>query len=106
MALRRHLRWYDAKARRDAAEIRRVTRGNTRPNVGTVLLRDAFLEWAGGSALAEAEAGGRVSDLNGDALDFSEGAKLDARVTGIVATNGRVHDIMLEALRDVGDFWD
>tara|TARA_B110001452_G_scaffold141134_1_gene117340 strand:- start:1387 stop:2472 length:1086 start_codon:yes stop_codon:yes gene_type:complete len=67
--------------------------------------RENIWDHAAGALIVE-EAGGRVSDLNGDALDFSEGAKLDARVTGIIATNGKVHDMMLEALRDVGDFWD
>ena len=67
--------------------------------------RENIWDHAAGSLIVE-EAGGRVSDLNGDPLDFSAGAKLDARVEGIVATNGRVHDQLLEALREVGDRWD
>lgn len=44
-------------------------------------------------ALLVAEAGGRVSDLAGDALD------LDA--PAIVASNGRIHDAMLAVLKEV-----
>ena len=44
------------------------------------------------------EAGGRVTDLDGRALDFSRGRKLTAN-RGIAATNGRVHDALLAALR-------
>jgi myo-inositol-1(or 4)-monophosphatase len=47
---------------------------------------------AAGSLLVE-EAGGRVSDLTGGPLD------LDA--PAIVASNGRIHDAMLEVLREV-----
>lgn len=51
-------------------------------------------------ALVIAEAGGRVSDLEGRPLDFSGGRHL-ARSHGIVATNGRLHDRVLSACRDV-----
>jgi len=46
------------------------------------------------------EAGGRVSDTEGRPLDFSRGARLSAEVTGIVATNGVLHDKLLDALRE------
>jgi len=49
-------------------------------------------------ALVVEEAGGRVSDLEGRRLDFSGGAKLSPSVQGIVATNGAVHDELLDAL--------
>jgi HAL2 family 3'(2'),5'-bisphosphate nucleotidase len=49
-------------------------------------------------ALIVEEAGGRVSDLDGRPIDFSLGSQLDASVRGIVATNGVVHDAVLEAL--------
>ncbi len=51
-------------------------------------------------ALVMEEAGGRVTDLNGRQLDFSRGIRLDRNV-GIVATNGRIHDLVLEALEHV-----
>ncbi len=51
-------------------------------------------------ALAIEEAGGRITDLDGNPLDFSCGKKL-FRNRGIVATNGRVHDEVLKAIREI-----
>ena len=51
-------------------------------------------------ALVIEEAGGTVTDLNGRALDFSRGARLDDNI-GIVASNGRFHERVLEALEKV-----
>lgn len=44
------------------------------------------------------EAGGRVTDLEARPLDFSLGARLTGN-QGILATNGPVHDTLLEAVR-------
>ena len=44
------------------------------------------------------EAGGRVTDIHGRELDFSHGRRLEEN-RGIVASNGRVHDAVLEAIR-------
>ena len=49
------------------------------------------------------EAGGRVTDTNGKELDFSEGCrtgtgKMGEDVTGIVTTNGKMHEQVLQAL--------
>ena len=44
------------------------------------------------------EAGGRVSDISGKPLDFAQGVLLPASVTGIVASNGALHDTFLESL--------
>lgn len=44
------------------------------------------------------EAGGDMTDLNGQRLDFSLGRLLAASVTGIVASNGVVHKIILDAI--------
>ena len=44
------------------------------------------------------EAGGRVTDMFGDPLDFSLGERL-ANNTGILATNGVFHDALLDAIR-------
>ena len=52
-------------------------------------------------ALILAEAGGKITDLDGKPLDFSHGRTLQAN-RGICATNGLVHDAVLHALRDVG----
>jgi len=44
-------------------------------------------------------AGGTVTDVNGNALDFTH-APLLSENTGIVATNGRFHDDVLQALAE------
>ncbi len=46
------------------------------------------------------EAGGRVTDVNGKPLDVTAGRQLENN-TGIVATNGRIHDRVLAAVREV-----
>lgn len=43
------------------------------------------------------EAGGRVTDTRGEPLDFSRGRTLD-RNAGVIATNGRLHDRVLEVV--------
>jgi len=57
-------------------------------------------EWiwdhAAGAIVLE-EAGGRVTDLLGARLDFGQGRALTAN-RGVVATNGRLHDLVVEAL--------
>ena len=52
---------------------------------------------AAGALLVE-EAGGRVSDITGTALDFSQGPRLN-RNTGVVASNGSRHDQVIAACR-------
>lgn len=47
------------------------------------------------------EAGGRVTDVHGKPLDFGQGHLLSGNY-GIVATNGRFHDEVLDALDAVG----
>jgi HAL2 family 3'(2'),5'-bisphosphate nucleotidase len=61
--------------------------------------REKAWDHAAGSVIIE-EAGGRVSDLYGEPLDFSAGRFL-ARHHGIVATNGHLHDRVLAACREV-----
>jgi len=51
---------------------------------------------AAGALLVE-EAGGRVTDLDGHPLDFSRGRGLDQN-RGVLATNGPLHDLILEAI--------
>jgi 3'(2'), 5'-bisphosphate nucleotidase len=55
---------------------------------------------AAGSILVE-EAGGRVTDLTGEPLDFSAGRTL-ARNIGVLASNGLLHDTALEAIHRAG----
>ena len=52
------------------------------------------------ASLVVEEAGGKVTDLDGRALDFSEGATL-ARNRGVVASNGQLHGLALSAIRDL-----
>lgn len=44
------------------------------------------------------EAGGKISDLRGEGLDFSQGHTLEKNV-GVLATNGRLHFEVLECLQ-------
>jgi 3'(2'), 5'-bisphosphate nucleotidase len=62
--------------------------------------REMVWDQAAGSIIVE-EAGGRVSDLDGKPLDFSQGRTL-ATNRGVLATNGRLHDALLAGLRAIG----
>lgn len=62
--------------------------------------RERIWDHAGG-VIAVEEAGGRVTDVNGAALDFSRGRALEAN-SGVVVSNGAVHDALLEALEIIG----
>ncbi len=55
---------------------------------------------AAGSLVVQ-EAGGRVTDLRGQPLDFSCGRRLE-RNQGVLASNGLLHDRVLEALEELG----
>ncbi len=59
--------------------------------------REKVWDHAAGSLVLE-EAGGRVSDLDGQPLDFSKG-RLLGNHHGIVCTNGAIHDQVLAACR-------
>lgn len=58
---------------------------------------DAVWDQAAGSLLIE-EAGGRVTDLAGQPLDFTSGRRL-CRNTGMLASNGVLHTATLEAIK-------
>jgi 3'(2'), 5'-bisphosphate nucleotidase len=62
--------------------------------------REKIWDQAAGAILIE-EAGGRVTDMHGDALDFSCGRTL-TRNAGIVASNGHLHARVIDVLRDRG----
>ena len=65
--------------------------------------RPGYREWiwdqAAGVVVIE-EAGGRVTDAYGRALDFGKGRRLEEN-QGIVATNGTLHDRVIEQVRKV-----
>jgi 3'(2'), 5'-bisphosphate nucleotidase len=62
--------------------------------------REKVWDQAAGSIVIE-EAGGRVSDLDGKPLDFSQGRTLAAN-RGVLATNGLLHDAFLTGLKSIG----
>lgn len=59
-------------------------------------IRENMWDHAAGTLMVE-EAGGRVTDLHGRPLDFSSGHKMKNSF-GVVASNGRFHDRILEGL--------
>lgn len=61
------------------------------------LYREAIWDQAAGALIVE-EAGGRVTDLDGLALDFTTGRHL-LRNRGIVASNSLLHDAVLDVVR-------
>jgi 3'(2'), 5'-bisphosphate nucleotidase len=61
--------------------------------------REMAWDQAAGSIIVE-EAGGRVSDLDGKPLDFSQGRTLAAN-RGVLATNRYLHDTLLAALKQI-----
>ncbi len=63
------------------------------------IYRERVWDHAAGMLVVE-EAGGRVTDLSGRPLDFSRGARLENN-TGIVATNGTLHDTLLTAIQSI-----
>ncbi len=62
--------------------------------------REKIWDQAAGSLILE-EAGGRITDLSGKPLDFSQGRTL-ANNRGILASNGILHATALAALQAVG----
>ena len=62
--------------------------------------REKIWDQAAGSIVIE-EAGGRITDLDGQPLDFSHGRTL-AQNRGVLATNGHLHEAALAALRQIG----
>lgn len=60
--------------------------------------REMIWDQAAGSIVIE-EAGGRISDLSGKALDFGQGSTL-AKNRGVCASNGLLHDTLLKALAE------
>lgn len=60
--------------------------------------KEKIWDQAAGSLVAE-EAGGRVSDLDGKPLDFTQGRTL-TKNRGVLASNSKLHQAALEALRE------
>lgn len=66
------------------------------PNSKKPNYKENIWDHAAGSIVVE-EAGGRVTDMHGGALDFTKGDKLTG--TGVVVSNGDIHERVLEALK-------
>ena len=81
---------YAVVARGDASIYLRVPRGDYRENVW---------DHAAG-CLIVTEAGGRVSDVEGKALDMTTGQRMTAN-RGVVATAAAIHDDVVAAVRSV-----
>jgi len=82
---------YGIVARGEAAIYLRV------PSPSEPGYKEKIWDHAAGLIIAE-EAGGRVTDVLGNPLDFSCGIKMEKN-HGIVVTNGILHDTVLEALK-------
>lgn len=61
--------------------------------------REKIWDQAAGSLIVQ-EAGGRITDLDGKALDFSTGRILAAN-RGVIASNSLLHEIALAGLRNI-----
>ena len=61
--------------------------------------QEKIWDQAAGAIVLE-EAGGRISDLDGKPLDFTQGRKL-IKNRGVLATNGLLHEAVLRALKEV-----
>ena len=67
------------------------------PNPATPDYRECIWDHAAGLIVVE-EAGGVVTDVDGRALDFSQGRRMTTN-RGILATNGRLHPQLLDFIR-------
>ena len=63
--------------------------------------QEKIWDHAGGVLLAQ-EAGGKVTDVNGRELDFTQGEELSMN-QGVIVTNGFLHDVVLDAYRHVSE---
>jgi 3'(2'), 5'-bisphosphate nucleotidase len=82
---------YCAVGRGDAALYLRL------PSPGQPDYREKIWDHAAGSLVVE-EAGGRVTDMHGNPLDFATGA-LMLNNRGVVVSSGAIHDQVIEALK-------
>jgi HAL2 family 3'(2'),5'-bisphosphate nucleotidase len=69
------------------------------PNPATPDYREKIWDHAAGSLIVE-QAGGRVSDIGGNQLDFTAGKTLRHN-RGILATNGQIHSRVLEIIAEL-----
>eukprot|EP00808_Paulinella_micropora_P021710 g55623.t1 len=65
--------------------------------LGKRVRAECIWDHAAGTAVVEA-AGGIVTDMKGEPLDFSKGRRLESNV-GVVVTNGKLHEMVIEAVK-------
>jgi 3'(2'), 5'-bisphosphate nucleotidase len=65
------------------------------------IYREKIWDHAAGAIVVE-EAGGRVTDRDGNDLNFSRGRRLEDNL-GVVATNGAWHDAIIDAIRSASN---
>ncbi|RPH96840.1 MAG: 3'(2'),5'-bisphosphate nucleotidase [Calditrichaeota bacterium] len=61
------------------------------------IYREKIWDHAAGHLIVE-EAGGKVTDITGKPLDFSQGRQLTAN-RGVVVSNGTIHDAIIDAIK-------
>lgn len=88
---------YGIVARGEAALYLRLPRPQT-PNY-----RENIWDHAAGAIVVE-EAGGRVTDIHGQPLNFAAGAKM-IHNRGVVASNGTLHERVLAVLQEQSEKW-
>ena len=62
--------------------------------------REKVWDQAAGSIILE-QSGGRITDLDGNVLDFTKGRRLEDN-RGVLASNGLLHETALRALKEIG----
>lgn len=83
---------YAVVARGEAEAYLRLPRDNK--------YKEKIWDHAGG-VLVVLEAGGRVTDINGKDLDFTQGYTLQNNL-GVIVSNGLVHEDVLKTIKDLG----
>ena len=86
---------YGAIARAEASAYLRL------PSPATPDYREKIWDHAAGALIVK-EAGGCVTDIKGEPLDFTRGDRLSAN-SGVIATNGACHDVILQAIAALSD---
>jgi len=76
-----------------------VARGDASIYLRLMTYRSWIWDQAAGAIIVQ-EAGGRVTDMYGKPLDFSQGRRLQ-RNSGVIATNGKLHEEVLVAIQQV-----
>ncbi len=76
-----------------------VARGESSIYLRLMSYKSWIWDQAAGAILVE-EAGGTVTDMHGKSFDFSQGRRLSQN-SGVVATNGVLHDQVLDAIQAV-----